>query len=161
MTVQHRINRPHDAGSIEVYGDESYEWRIIDHTGHLVRDSANEGQGPGSYSSPELALRDAIAFDADDNVVPIFFRHGVGAALENAAQAHRTTDKLQAIALALKSAVSQALLESRHATDGEAQDYLEARIVVMQHMIQELEESAGRMRTISGGRQGGTEYAEE
>lgn len=151
MTVQHRINRPHDAGSIEVYGDESYEWRIIDHSGHLVRDSADEGQGPASYSSPELALRDAIAFDADDNVVPIFFRHGADAALENAAQTHRTTDKLHATVLALKSAVSQALLESRHATDGEAQDYLEARIGVMQRMIQELEDSAGRLRTISAG----------
>lgn len=150
MTVQHRINRPHDAGCIEVYGDESYEWRILDHAGRVVRNSADDGDGPAGHSSPELALRDAIAFDADDSVVPIFFRHGADAPLENAAQTHRTADVLRAMALALKSSASQAILDSRHATDDEAQDYLEARTAVMQRIIQELEESAERVRVISG-----------
>ncbi|MBE0487828.1 MAG: hypothetical protein IBX53_02015 [Halomonas sp.] len=146
MNIQHRIDRPYEAGCIEVYGDEPFEWRILDHAGHLVRDSAGNGSGTGcGYDSPTLALRDAIAFDADDSVVPIFFRHGADAERENAAQAHRTADTLRALALALKSAGSQAVLDSRHATDDEAQDYLEARIAVMERIVQELEEAAGRL----------------
>ncbi|AXY41370.1 MULTISPECIES: hypothetical protein [Halomonas] len=145
MNIQHRIDRPYEAGCIEVYGDEPYEWRILDHAGHVVRDSAGYGSGASAYASAELALRDAITFDADDSVVPIFFRHGADAELENAAQAHRTADTLRAMALALKSAGSQAVLDSRHATDDEAQDYLDARIAVMERIVQELEESAGRL----------------
>ena len=76
MNIQHRIDRPYEAGCIEVYGDEPYEWRILDHAGHVVRDSAGYGSGASAYASAELALRDAITFDADDSVVPIFFRHG-------------------------------------------------------------------------------------
>lgn len=146
MNIQHRIDRPHETGCIEVYGDDPYEWRILDHTGHLVRDSAGYGSGTGAYASPEIALRDAISFDADDSVVPIFFRHGADAELENAAQAHRTADTLRTTAVALKSAVSEAQLDSRHATDSEAQDYLEARIVVMERLVEALEETAGRLR---------------
>ncbi len=145
MNIQHRIDRPYEAGCIEVYGDEPYEWRILDHAGHVVRDSAGYGSSASAYASAELALRDAITFDADDSVVPIFFRHGADAELENAAQAHRTADTLRAMALALKSAGSQAVLDSRHATDDEAQDYLDARIAVMERIVQELEESAGRL----------------
>ncbi|MGJ7456812.1 hypothetical protein ACR80S_12090 [Halomonas sp. MA07-2] len=144
MNIQHRIDRPYESGCIEVYGDESYEWRILDHSGHVVRDSAGYGSGSGAYASPEVALRDAIAFDADDSVVPIFFRHGADAELENAAQAHLTANTLLAMVLAIKSAVSQAQLDSRHATDDEAQDYLAARIAVMERITQELEEAAGR-----------------
>lgn len=145
-TIQHRIDRPHEPGCIEVYGDEPYEWRILDHAGHLVRDSAGNGSDTGcGYDSPILALRDAIAFDADDSVVPIFFRHGADAELENAAQVHRIADVLRAMATALKSAGSQAVLDSRHATDDEAQDYLDARIEAMEGIVQELEESAERL----------------
>lgn len=145
MNIQHRIDRPYEPGHIEVYGDEPYEWRIVDHSGHVVRDSAGYGSGTASYSSAEVALRDAIAFDADDSVVPIFFRHGADAELENAAQTHRTADSLRAMALALKSAASQAVLDSRHATDDEAQDYLDARIETMERIVQELEKSAERL----------------
>ncbi|MFO8047148.1 MAG: hypothetical protein R6U30_14935 [Halomonas sp.] len=146
MNICHRIDRPYEAGCIEVYGDEPYEWRILDHTGHSVRDSAGYGSGAGAYASAEIALRDAISFDADDSVVPIFFRHGADADLENAAQTHRTADSLRALALALKSATSQARLDSRHATDSEAQDYLEARIATMEGLVQALEETVGRLR---------------
>ncbi|MFO7648806.1 hypothetical protein [Halomonas campaniensis] len=146
MNIQHRIDRPYEAGCIEVYGDEPFEWRILDHAGHLVRDSAGNGSGTGcGYDSSILALRDAIAFDADDSVVPIFFRHGADAERENAAQAHRSADTLRALATALKSAASQAQLDSRHATDGEAQEYLDARIEAMEGIVQELEEVAGRL----------------
>lgn len=148
MIIQHRIDRPYEPGHIEVYGDEPYEWRILDHSGHVVRDSAGYGSGNASYSSAEVALRDAITFDADDSVVPIFFRHGADAELENSAQTHRTADSLRAMALALKSAASQAVLDSRHATDDEAQDYLEARSEVMERMIQQLEECAEGLRDI-------------
>jgi len=148
MKIHHRIDRPHESGCIEVYGDEPCEWRVLDHAGHIVRDSADNGSGTGcGYDSPIIALRDAISFDADDSVVPIFFRHGADAELENAAQGHRTADTLRAMALALKSANSQARLDSRHATDDEAQDYLEARIDVMERIAQELEESAVRLQT--------------
>ena len=146
MNIQHRIDRPHESGFIEVYGDDPYEWRILDHTGHVVRDSAGYGSGTGAYASPELALRDAISFDADDSVVPIFFRHGGDAELENAAQAHRTADTLRAMALAMNSAIGQAQSDSRHATDGEAQDYLDARIIVLQRIVREIEETAGRLQ---------------
>ena len=71
MNIQHRIDRPYEPGHIEVYGDEPYEWRILDHSGHVVRDSAGYGSGNASYSSAEVALRDAITFDADDSVVPM------------------------------------------------------------------------------------------
>lgn len=143
MIIQHRIERPYEPGHIEVYGDEPYEWRILDHSGHAVRDSASNGSDTGcGYDSPILALRDAIDFDADDSVVPIFFRHGADAELENAAQAHRTADSLRAMVAALKSAASQAMLDSRHATDDEAQDYLEARCEVLGRMIQQLEACA-------------------
>ena len=146
MKIHHRIDRPHESGCIEVYGDEPCEWRVLDHAGHIVRDSADNGSGTGcGYDSPIIALRDAISFDADDSVVPIFFRHGADAALENAAQAHRTADSLRAMALALKSASSQAQLDSRHATDEEAQDYLDARIDLVDRVVEELEESAGRL----------------
>ena len=145
MNIQHRIDRPYEPGHIEVYGDEPYEWRIVDHSGHVVRDSAGYGRGTASYSSAEVALRDAITFDADDSVVPIFFRHGADAELENAAQTHRTADSLRAMATALKSAASQAVLDSRHATDDEAQDYLDARIETMERIVQELEKSAERL----------------
>ncbi|MCA1770339.1 MAG: hypothetical protein LC652_10495 [Halomonas sp.] len=141
MNVCHRIDRPHEIGCIEVYGDEPYEWRILDHAGHVVRDSAGYGSGTGAYASAEIALRDAISFDADDSVVPIFFRHGADADLENAAQAHRTADSLRASVLALKSAASQAQLDRRHATDSEAQDYLEVRIAMMERLVQILEET--------------------
>ncbi|WP_416140751.1 hypothetical protein ACM26W_10410 [Halomonas sp. HK25] len=145
MNILHRIDRPYESGCIEVYGDEPYEWRILDHAGHIVRDSAGYGSDAGAYASAEVALRDAISFDADDSVVPIFFRHGADAELENAAQAHRTADTLRAMALALKSATNQAQLDSRHATDDEAQDYLDARIAMAERIVQELEESAGRL----------------
>ena len=145
MNIQHRIDRPYEPGHIEVYGDEPYEWRILDHSGHVVRDSAGYGSGNVSYSSAEVALRDAIAFDADDSVVPIFFRHNADAELENTAQTHRTADSLRAMATALKSAASQAVLDSRHATDDEAQDYLDARIEAMERIVQELEKSAERL----------------
>lgn len=146
MNIQHRIDRPHESGCIEVYGDDPYEWRILDHTGHVVRDSAGYGSGTGAYASPELALRDAISFDADDSVVPIFFRHGGDAELENAAQAHRTADILRAMVLAMNSAIGQAQSDSRHATDGEAQDYLDARIIVLQRLVREIDETAGRLQ---------------
>lgn len=151
MKVQHSIDRPYEPGSIEVYGDEPYEWRILDHAGHVVRDSAANGAGDGGYSSAQLALRDAIAFDADDSVVPVFFRHSADAELENAAQAHRSAESLRALALALKSASSEAVLDSRHATDDEAQDYLDARIEAMERIVQELEESAGRLHALGAG----------
>lgn len=41
--------------------------------------------------------------------------------------------------------VSQAVLDSRHATDGEAQEYLDARIEALEGIVQELEEVAGRL----------------
>ena len=146
MNVCHRIDRPYEPGCIEVYGDEPYEWRILDHHGHIVRDSATNESGNGGYPAWQTALRDAITFDAEDSVVPIFFRHGVDAELENAAQAHRTADTLRAMALALKSAANQAQLDSRHATDGEAQDYLDARIARMEGIIQDLEDGAEQIR---------------
>ncbi len=146
MNIQHRIDRPYEAGCIEVYGDEPFEWRILDHAGHVVRDSAGNGSDAGcGYDSPIIALRDAIAFDADDSVVPIFFRHSADAELENAAQVHRVADVLRVMATALKSSSSQAILDRRHASDDEAQDYLDARIAVMEGIVQELEESAGRL----------------
>ncbi len=150
MIIQHRIERPYEPGHIEVYGDEPYEWRILDHSGPCgAADSAGcVAACDASYSSAEVALRDAITFDADDSVVPIFFRHGADAELENAAQTHRTADSLRAMALALKSAASQAVLDSRHATDDEAQDYLQARSEVMERMIQQLEECAEGLRDI-------------
>lgn len=148
MKVQHCIDRPHEAGRIEVYGDEPYEWRVLDHAEQVVRDSAANGTGDGGYSSVQVALRDAIDFDADDSVVPIFFRHSADAELENAAQAQRSAGSLRDMALALKSAISQARLDSRHATDDEAQDYLDARIEAMERIVQELEESAGRLMVL-------------
>lgn len=149
MKVQYSIDRPYEPGSIEVYGDEPYEWRIVDHAGHVVRDSAANDAGDGGYSSAQVALRDAIAFDADDSVVPIFFRHSADADLENAAQAHRSAESLEALAGSLKSATNQARLDSRHATDDEAQDYLDARIEAMERIVQELEQSGQRLKTLA------------
>ncbi|WP_299233030.1 hypothetical protein [uncultured Halomonas sp.] len=149
MNVIYRIDRPYDSGRIEVYGDEPYEWRILDHSDQVVRDSATDDSSAGGYSAAELALRDAIAFDADDNVVPIFFGHSADAERENAAQAQRTAESLQALAGALKSAASQARLDSRHATDDDAQDYLDARIEAMDRVVEELEESVGRLKTLA------------
>ena len=57
----HRIDRPFADGVIEVYtiedGSASYEWRILDR-GAVIYDSREVG-----YTSPAVALRDAINWD--------------------------------------------------------------------------------------------------
>ena len=65
-TTVYTIDRPYDEGIIEIYvtevGGGSYEARTIEH-GEIIRDTARHGTVGMLYTSPAIALRDALNHD--------------------------------------------------------------------------------------------------
>lgn len=64
--THHEIERPIAPGIIQVYGvDGWYEWRLLDASGGVERDSADTGQHGMGYGNTRIALRDALIADTD------------------------------------------------------------------------------------------------
>lgn len=66
--IFHEIERPWAPGVVQVYGDPDnawYEWRLLDGSGAVERDSADVGQHGMGYGNTRIALRDALIADTD------------------------------------------------------------------------------------------------